>query len=108
MVLKTKSFRSLTRSVTLTEPTQLAQTLFRTARPLLRRETAGTTAYRLIGIGISDLHPAGRDHADLVDPAIAKRAAAERAADLARGKFGTEAVQTGRAMRLERRNRTHD
>ena len=106
--LKTKSFRSLTRSVTLTEPTQLAQTLFRTARPLLRRETAGTTAYRLIGIGISDLHPAGRDHADLVDPAIAKRAAAERAADLARGKFGMEAVQTGRAMRLERRNRTLD
>ena len=106
--LKTKSFRSLTRSVTLSEPTQLAQTLFRTARPLLRRETSGTTAYRLIGIGISDLHPAGTDQVDLIDPAVAKRAAAERAVDQARYRFGTEAVQTGRAMRLERRKRPAD
>ncbi|MAN73122.1 MAG: DNA polymerase IV [Henriciella sp.] len=106
--LKTKTFRSLTRSVTLSEPTQLAQTLFRTARPLLSRETSGTTAYRLIGIGISDLHPAGLDQIDLVDPAVAKRAAAERAIDRARGKFGDQAVQTGRAMRSERRKRTPD
>lgn len=106
--LKTKSFRSLTRSVTLSEPTQLAQTLFRTARPLLQRETAGNTAYRLIGIGISDLHPAGQDQVDLVDPGVAKRAAAERAADKARGKFGIQAIQTGRAMRMERRKRTAD
>ena len=106
--LKTKTFRSLTRSVTLSEPTQLAQTLFRVARPLLQRETAGTTAYRLIGIGISDLHPAGHDQIDLVDPGVAKRAAAERAMDKARGKFGEQAVQTGRAMRLERRKNTPD
>lgn len=106
--LKTKTFRSLTRNVTLSEPTQLAQTLFRVARPLLQRETAGTTAYRLIGIGISDLHPAGHDQVDLVDPGVAKRAAAERAMDKARGKFGDQAVQTGRAMRLDRRKSTPD
>lgn len=106
--LKTKTFRILTRSVTLSEPTQLAQTLFRVGRPLLQRETAGTTAYRLIGIGISDLHPAGHDQIDLVDPGVAKRAAAERAMDKARGKFGDQAVQTGRAMRLERRKNTPD
>ncbi len=106
--LKTKTFRSLTRSVTLSEPTQLAQTLFRTTKPLLRRETAGATSFRLIGIGISDLHPAGIDHVDLIDPSIAKRAAAERAVDRARGKFGEQAVQTGRAMRSEHRKRTSD
>ena len=106
--LKTKTFRSLTRNVTLSEPTQLAQTLFRVARPLLQRETAGTTAYRLIGTGISDLHPAGHDQVDLVDPGVAKRAAAERAMDKARGKFGDQAVQTGRAMRLDRRKSTPD
>ncbi|WP_424341181.1 DNA polymerase IV [Henriciella sp.] len=100
--LKTKSFKSLTRSVTLNDPTQLARTLFNTARPLLTRETQSRTAYRLIGIGISDLHPAGADHIDLIDPGVAKRAAAERAVDKARGKFGDAAVQTGRAMRLER------
>ncbi|WP_084418563.1 DNA polymerase IV [Henriciella litoralis] len=103
--LKTKDFRSLTRSVTLSDPTQLAQTLFRTMRPVLARETASRTPYRLIGIGISDLHPAGDDHVDLIDPGVAKRAAAERAVDKARGKFGASAVQTGRAMRLDHRKR---
>ena len=39
--LKRKDFRTLTRSVTLHEPTQLAQTLFRTTRPLLHKETRG-------------------------------------------------------------------
>jgi DNA polymerase-4 len=106
--LKTNSFRSLTRSVTLSEPTQLAQTLFRAVRPLLQRETARRTAYRLIGIGISDLHPAGQDRIDLIDPTVAKRAAAERAVDKARGKYGAEAVQTGRAMRLDRQKRAQD
>lgn len=99
--LKRKDFRSLTRSVTLHTPTQLAQTLFRTARPLLAKETRSATAYRLIGIGISDLCPAGEDFPDLVDPGVAKRAAAERAADKARGKFGQAAIQTGRGVRLD-------
>ncbi|WP_084396786.1 DNA polymerase IV [Henriciella aquimarina] len=106
--LKRKDFRTLTRSVTLSDPTQLAQTLFRTARPLLERETTGRTAYRLIGIGLSDLCPSGEDHADLVDPGVAKRAAAERAADKARHRFGLAAVQTGRGVRLEKRNSPRD
>ena len=99
--LKTKTFKSLSRSITLSEPTQLAGTLFRTARPLLERETQSRTPYRLIGVGISDLCPAGADQIDLVDPGRAKRAAAERAVDRARDKFGLDAVRTGRALRLE-------
>ena len=97
--LKTNEFRSITRRVSLSEPTQLATEIFRAARPLLARETAGRTAYRLIGIGLSDLSPYRADAPDLVDPMIAKRAAAERAADRARAKFGDEAVMTGRAAR---------
>ncbi len=104
--LKTRDFRSLTRSLTLSDPTQLAQTLFRATRPLLEKETRKGISYRLIGVGISDLHPAGEDHVDLIDPGVAKRAAAERAADKARGRFGDGAVRTGRAMRLENSKRT--
>ncbi|GGB61215.1 MULTISPECIES: DNA polymerase IV [Henriciella] len=103
--LKTNTFRSLTRSVTLLEATQLAGTLFRITRPLLDKETLGGTSYRLIGVGISDLHPAGADQIDLIDPGIAKRAAAERAVDKARDKFGEAAVRTGRAMRFEQQRR---
>lgn len=99
--LKRKDFRTLTRSVTLHDPTQLAQTLFRTTRPLLEKETRTGTPYRLIGVGLSDLCQAGADQSDLVDTSIAKRAAAERAADRAREKFGLGAVQTGRAVRAE-------
>lgn len=106
--LKRKDFRTLTRSVTLHEPTQLAQTLFRTTRPLLHKETRGGTPYRLIGVGISDLCPAGVDQSDLVDPSVAKRAAAERAADRAREKFGLGAVQTGRGVRADAEKRSRN
>lgn len=98
--LKRKDFQSLTRRATLAQPTQLAQALFRAARPLLRRETENGTAYRLIGVGISDLTEARADDRDLLDPRIEKRAAAERAGDKARARFGDGAVQTGRTLRI--------
>ncbi len=103
--LKTTQFRSLTRSITLTSPTQLAQTLFRTARPLLQKETGAGKKYRLIGVGLSQLRPATGDTKDLVDPKIEKRAAAERAGDKANAKFGGSAVVTGRSIRSSRRKK---
>lgn len=98
--LKTSDFKSLTRRTSLATPTQLAQTLFRAARPLLAREANGRR-FRLIGIGLSSLETAKGDAVDLLDPQIAKRAAAERAADLARAKFGKDAVKTGRGARID-------
>lgn len=98
--LKSADFKSITRSVTLPTPTQLAQTLFRAARPVLAREVDGSRKFRLIGIGISHLQDAKGDTKDLIDPKIEKRAAAERASDLAKSKFGKGAVVSGRAIRL--------
>lgn len=97
--LKTRDFRTLTRSRTLSQPTQLAQTLFRVMRPALEKETGRGQSYRLIGVGIAGLQPAGEDMPDLIDPTVEKRAAMERAADLARSKFGSDAVVTGRAAK---------
>lgn len=102
--LKTSDFRPLTRRVSLAEPTQIAQTMFRAARPLLAREADGRRRYRLIGIGISELADHRADEADLLDPRVAKRAAAERASDAARAKFGKDAVMTGRAARMDMDN----
>ncbi len=99
--LKTADFRTLTRRISLPEATQLAQIIFRTAKPMLRKEAAGTR-YRLIGVGVSELEDARADALDLADPASLKRAAAERAADRARIKFGPEAVTTGRGARIKR------
>jgi DNA polymerase-4 len=98
--LKTADFRSFTRRVSLSEPTQLAQTIFRTAKPMLSREALGQR-YRLLGVGISDLVDAKADALDLADPKSLKRARAERASDKARDRFGDAAVMTGRGVRIE-------
>lgn len=96
--LKTAAFKSITRRRTLNAPTQLADTLYRVGCELLLPEI-GKTEYRLIGIGLSGLEDAGLDAGDLLDPGALKRAAAERAMDRARQKFGGQAVVKGRSLR---------
>ncbi len=98
--LKTHDFRSFTRRVSLSEPTQLAQVIFRVAKPMLARETTGMR-YRLLGVGISELVDAKADALDLADPQSLKRAKAERASDKARERFGDAAVMTGRGTRIQ-------
>ncbi len=97
--LKTAKFQLRTRSASLDAPTQLADRIFRVARAALKREADGTR-FRLLGVGLSNLAPAaGADPGSLVDPQSDKRAAAERAMDKIRGKFGGEAVKKGRGLR---------
>ena len=67
------------------------------ANGALKREADGTR-FRLLGVGLSNLCPAaGADPASLIDTQSDKRAAAERAMDKIRAKFGGEAVGTGRS-----------
>jgi DNA polymerase-4 len=97
--LKTASFRIRTRSESLEAPTQLSDVIFRVGRLLLKREATGT-AFRLLGIGLSQIRPESEcDPPDLVDRNAGRRAAAERAMDNVRAKFGKDAVVKGRSMR---------
>ncbi len=97
--LKTANFRLLTRSASLDAPTQLADKIFRVAQIALRREADGKR-FRLLGVGLSNLGAAAEaDPASLIDPVSDKRAAAERAMDKIRSKFGGEAVGKGRGLR---------
>ncbi|GGE20748.1 DNA polymerase IV [Gemmobacter megaterium] len=98
--LKRADHHILTRRRALPEPAQIADAIWRAADPLLAGMLS-QAPFRLIGVGISDLSPAsGRDPAgDLLDPNAARRAAAERAADRIRAKFGHEAIVKGRALR---------
>jgi DNA polymerase-4 len=93
--LKTRDFRLRTRSQTIADPTQLAERIFATARILLRREADGT-AFRLIGVSLSNLSTAGADK-ELEDLELSMRfkARAERAMDRLRDKFGPAAVEKG-------------
>jgi DNA polymerase-4 len=97
--LKTANFRLLTRSASLDAPTQLADKIFRVAQAALKREADGKR-FRLLGVGLSNLTSATEaDPASLIDPVSDKRAAAERAMDKIRSKFGGEAVGKGRGLR---------
>ena len=101
IVLKLKSadFRLRTRSTSLDEPTQLADRIFRVARVALKKEAKGTR-FRLLGVGLSNLVAAeGADPRSLIDQGADKRAAAERAMDKIRAKFGGEAVAKGRSFK---------
>ena len=99
--LKSSGFRLRTRAQHLMIATQLASTLYETGCMLLAREVDGT-AFRLIGIGVSGITAAsGEDPVDLIEPQIARRAAAERAMDQVRDRFGRDAVVRGKLYQRE-------
>jgi DNA polymerase-4 len=98
--LKTSDFRIRTRSRRLADPTQLADTLFRTARHLLAGEADGATNFRLIGVGADGLVDAeAADLPTLFDEDQGRPRRLERAIDDIRSRHGSDAVRLGRAGR---------
>ena len=98
--LKRADFSLITRRVSLYDPTQLADRIYRTARGLFD-QLGEPGPFRLLGCGISDLSAAdGADTAgDLLDPDAVRRGRAERATDAIRNRFGDKAIVKGRALR---------
>lgn len=96
--LKTARFAIRTRSRTLPHPTQLADTIYAAAAPLLAKEADGT-AFRLLGIGLSEFAPhEDCDPIDLADPDLQRRKKVEGAVDDLRARFGSDAIGKGRMM----------
>ncbi len=98
--LKRADHRLLTRRHALAEPTQIADRIYREARPLLDGALEHGP-FRLLGVGLSDLADAARADlsGDLLDPAAPARAKAERATDAIRARWGADAIVKGRALR---------
>ncbi len=96
--LKSADFKLRSRQRRLASPTQMAHVLYEHGLDLLAPEIDGT-AYRLIGIGLSDLSPAAAEgQIDLLAEDQTRRSAAERAMDLVRGRFGDTAIGLGRGI----------
>ena len=102
--LRKTDFSIITRRRTLAAPTQTAKLLFKVGRELLAREIDGT-AYRLIGIGATDLEPLGASVADFFAGDETRALKNEMAMDALRDKFGAGAVKTGRALKTGPRTR---
>ena len=98
--LKRADHSSLSRRVALRDATQMADTIYRTARGLFD-QVGNEGPYRLLGCGISDLVSAGQADlsGDLLDPGAVQRGEAERATDKIRERFGSDAILKGRALR---------
>ena len=101
--LKTSKFQGLTRSQALPDPTQLAETLYRTALVLVGRAIDGAprgSSYRLIGVGLSNFTDGlSADPPDLADPDAAQRKRIEQVMDEVRGKLGADAITKGRGLK---------
>ncbi len=96
--LRYGDFRTVTRSETLAEPTNLTQPLWKTANRVFSRwhRRAGG-ALRLLGFGVSGLAPEGTGQSTLFpDPEAEKLKRLDRAVDAIRDRYGRRAVHRGR------------
>jgi DNA polymerase IV len=96
--LKTKDFKSRTRSQSLQDATQLAHRIYEVAHPLLLKEAVGPV-FRLIGVGISNLQLATHEDYQTLDGKHTAQTKAELAIDAIRHKFGKDAVEKGLGLR---------
>ena len=101
MILKLKSSKHklITRRVTLRDPTQLADVLFRSTFPLLKSSIVNGP-FRLVGAGMSGLCLASQAEREpeLIDDGAVNRIKVERVTDEIRKKFGDEAMIKGRSL----------
>ena len=101
MILKLKSsnHKIITRRVTLRDPTDLADVLFRSTYPLMEA-AIGNGPFRLVGAGLSGLCLASQveREPELLDDGALNRIKVERVTDEIREKFGDEAMIKGRSL----------
>ncbi len=95
--LKTTNFRIVTRRITLSNPTQLADVLYKSSLALLNNEVG--PKYRLMGVGISSFHSAeAADPVDFLNPDLKRQKQLESTIDKIRDKLGDNVIKRGRAL----------
>lgn len=95
--LRRPDFKIISRRRTLPDAIRTARSLFSIGRELLTPELG--TPYRLIGIGLADVHEQPDAPASLFDTEEDRASRTETAIDTLRGKFGKGAVVAGRTLK---------
>jgi DNA polymerase-4 len=95
--LRRSDFRTITRRKTLSASTQTAKILLDSARALLAPEADGN-AYRLIGVGLSNLVDVELEATNLFAEDEARARRSEIVADSLRERFGAQAVVNARHL----------
>ena len=106
VVLKIKSHdhKTITRSMTLNNQTQMADVIFKAGRQLLTQVAGPDKFWRLIGIGVDMLgNDNDADPIDLADPDKERRHKLEKAIDGLKAKHGNDAVIKGMRLKLDKR-----
>lgn len=98
--LRTSDFRTLTRSRTLTTPSDVGRELYLVARELVAGADLGGLPVRLVGVRAEGLEPAAATvRQPTLEEAVAEpapdRREAERVMDEVRARFGAAAIRTG-------------
>ena len=98
--LKRHNHRLITRQATLDAPTQMAERIYSQGRQLFER-VRDKGPFRLVGVGLNDISPAGPAETELefLDQVSRNRMRTELASDEIRRKFGKDAIRKGRALR---------
>ena len=96
--LKTKDFESRTRSMSLSEGTNLTHVIFEAGVQMLRKEV-GPTKFRLIGIGIHRLQENIEANMPALDSKQVTLTKAELAMDKIRNRFGSTAIDRGISLK---------
>ena len=96
--IKTEDFKLISRSMTIDEPTQIAEIIFQAAKLLLLREI-NTNKFRLLGVGLSNLKEAEIcDLYDLINTDSNRDKKIELAIDSIRNRFGINLIKKGRSI----------
>ena len=96
--IKTKDFKLISRSITIEEPTQIAEIIFQTSKLLLFREIK-KNKFRLLGVGLSNLIDSEIcDLYDLINTNSNKEKNIEFAIDAIRNRYGVNLIKKGRSI----------
>lgn len=98
LTLRYANFKTITRSITLAQPSDLDSAFLKATRDLFARAWDGSAKLRLLGVALSSFSH-GAQQIDLLDPERREKLERlARAADRLRDKFGFDKVQLGGSL----------